>query len=194
MRTRIYELSVVPHDGEQEDSTELDTSLLSPETSRLAIHLGFDRDGQPAQHGDIRYEENRIDETIVRQAIKRKYPSWALQPAITKVCRQVREETLPIYYANEFIADSYDYYGRRALNPNRICFPHVIEWLKAIGPENRKLLQTISVQSRGSAKFRWVSGRRFFAIVRKGGIDDIPEGLLKAFIFIRLTAILKEAR
>lgn len=64
---------------------------------------------------------------------------------------------------------------------NRISFPYAIQWLKAIGPENRKLLKVISVQGRGSLNYRWVSAGRFLAIVKKAGIHDLPEGIVKSY-------------
>lgn len=58
---------------------------------------------------------------------------WRAQPAITQISRQVRQETLPIYYGvNEFIA-----YGED--DPET-----VVKWLKSIGKINAGLVKHFS--------------------------------------------------
>ena len=62
--------------------------------------------------------------------------SW-LQPALTRVCRQIRMEALPIFYSrNTFL----EWAGNRYLH-----FSDLMIWLRCIGSENRNLIQRIQV-------------------------------------------------
>ena len=101
---------------------------------------------------------------------------WALQPALTRTYRQVRKETLPVYYgANDFVTDADD---KSTYPPwvNEIGFPHALKWLRAIGPENRSFLTTVTIRG-GPLTTRFVSARRFLALMAKGGIH-LPEGIV----------------
>lgn len=161
LRTRIYELVVMP---KQRSETEQEEGLVDPHSP--AIPLGYDYTAFPKNSKEVSYNmpQNR----------------WAFQPAITRTSRQVRREALPVYYSqNEFITSSDDRLTRWP-RVNEIRFPHALKWLKAIGPENRKSLRTISIRG-GSLNYRWVSARRFLALIAKEGIDDIPEGAVKSF-------------
>ena len=76
-------------------------------------------------------------------ASKRPAVEWlssqaAVQPQITRVCRQIRDESLGLFYGTnqfeiELIAWAID-----SDDPERYC--HASSWLRAIGPENTKHL------------------------------------------------------
>jgi hypothetical protein len=58
-----------------------------------------------------------------------------MQPAITRTCRFIREETLPLFYRrNVFRARYCDLFGDKPL-------AEVVPWLKNIGPRNRETLR-----------------------------------------------------
>lgn len=156
------------------DGIELDKSLVNSEsqTHHLAIHIGVNPESTYIQEREASWWQHPPG--------RPRSPGWGLQPAITKVCRQVRKETLPIYYGNNFLVDVEDRLTKGPVRINKICFPYALRWLKAIGPENRKLLQTISIKG-GTLNYRWISARRFIAVMEKEGIDDLPEGVVNSF-------------
>jgi hypothetical protein len=60
--------------------------------------------------------------------------SVAQQPDLTRVCYQVRDDTLPMFYgSNHFVLDG-DYYGTSYR-----------KWLRVIGPPNAALLRTVTL-------------------------------------------------
>ena len=60
--------------------------------------------------------------------------SVAQQPDLTRVCRQVRDDTLPMFYgSNHFVLDG-DCYGTSYR-----------KWLRVIGPRNVALLRTVTL-------------------------------------------------
>lgn len=66
------------------------------------------------------------------------------QPEITKVCRFIRSETLPLFYGvNIFRARYCDLFDPKPL-------PSLIPWLKAMGPENRRSLRNFYFYDRNS--------------------------------------------
>ena len=73
------------------------------------------------------------------------------QPPLTKICRQLRSESLPIFYkANIFVVEAFLEGGvlepSGAPNEENIT----IRWIPAIGKENRRsLLGCISTLTRG---------------------------------------------
>jgi hypothetical protein len=60
--------------------------------------------------------------------------SVAQQPDLTRVCRQVRNDTLPMFYgSNHFVLNGdYDWTSCR-------------KWLRVIGPRNAALLRTVTL-------------------------------------------------
>ena len=76
----------------------------------------------------------------------------AAQPALTRVCRQVRSETLPMFYAlNQF-----------DLHEHRCDFGYLISWMNAIGLHNGKQIRTVRMQLMD----RWSCGRGLLDFVR----------------------------
>lgn len=64
------------------------------------------------------------------------------QPSLTRVCRQVRKESLPVFYgANVFAMPAYR--ARYEDPPIAGLSTIVRDWLKAIGKKNRKLLRIV---------------------------------------------------
>lgn len=77
-----------------------------------------------------RYELMKEDEDAWKSRVKR----GPMQPAITRTCRLIRDETLPLFYRrNVFRARYCDLFGENPL-------AEVIPWLKIIGPKNREML------------------------------------------------------
>ena len=69
------------------------------------------------------------------------YTNPAYQPALTRVCRQVREETLPIFYGqNTFVIIDID---------EEASLVELLEtmqaWLKMIGPGNVSMLSSFKI-------------------------------------------------
>ena len=62
---------------------------------------------------------------------------WRYQPALTRVSRQVRAESLPVYYGeNEFVAFAWFRTGKRF----PVGGPDLEAWLRGMGSANMKLL------------------------------------------------------
>lgn len=154
LRNRIYELVLIPQDLD-ETGYERGHRTENRAAIRLGYHYNYSQGATASQN------------------------AWALQPALTKVCRLIRKETLSVYYgANEFVTEADD---RKTHPPwvNEIRFPHALRWLRAIGPENRRLLRTLTIRG-GCLATRWVSARRFLAVMAKEGID-VPEDIVASF-------------
>ncbi|KJX94448.1 hypothetical protein TI39_contig4193g00002 [Zymoseptoria brevis] len=60
--------------------------------------------------------------------------SIAQQPDLTRVCRQVRDDTLPMFYGNNHFVLLGDYHASR-----------LRKWLDIIGPSNVALLRTVTL-------------------------------------------------
>ena len=60
--------------------------------------------------------------------------SVAQQPDLTQVCRQVRDDTLPMFYGSNHFVLNGDYYGTSYR-----------KWLRVIGPRNAALLRTVTL-------------------------------------------------
>lgn len=64
-----------------------------------------------------------------------------LQPALTKVCAQVRVVTLPMFYALKKIHfELYNFYGRHE---------SLIDWWRAVGDKNLRLVHQLNVLANG---------------------------------------------
>lgn len=59
---------------------------------------------------------------------------------------------------------------------NEISFEEALRWLKAIGPENRSLLTTLTIRG-GPLTREYTSARRFLALMVKEGIH-LPEDVV----------------
>ena len=164
LRTRIYELVTIPQSDRE---TNYET--------------GYTFRKQPAIRIGCRNILGSASRHMQNTPAGRNCRGWALQPSITRISRQVRTESLPVYYgANEFFFEPYD----RKENANTpVEFPYVQRWLKAIGPENRNLLKTVSIRG-GSLNYRWYSARRFVALMAKRGID-LPDNVVSSFHLTR---------
>ena len=68
------------------------------------------------------------------------------QPAITKVSRAIRADTLPLFYGvNIFRARYCDLFDPKPL-------PDVVKWLRTIGPENRRSLRNFYFYDRSDVQ------------------------------------------
>ena len=74
--------------------------------------------------------------------------SWTKQPAITKLSREIRAETLPVYYGcNTFVINCS---ARRFSGPNQECIYDFYlggaeKWLRCIGPANSALVKHLDM-------------------------------------------------
>lgn len=89
-----------------------------------------------------------------RQGLRKKDSSqWTAQPALCRVSRELRRETLPVYYgANEFVilaATKEDHYRRRFEGINLVVkdLHDIKKWLRCIGQENVRLLRYATVRT-----------------------------------------------
>ncbi|KAK4542319.1 hypothetical protein LTR36_006972 [Oleoguttula mirabilis] len=65
--------------------------------------------------------------------------AWRAQPPITRVCRQIRAEALPMYCAaNNFVAYLYDEWGE-------YDFSAIQTWAQGIGRENAAKVECVTV-------------------------------------------------
>lgn len=137
LRNKIYELALTPT-KEGEGGIKYRTAILIgprylPDTACEPC-AKKDYDPVKGRYGDKHYV----------------WHTWAKQPALTKVSRKLRQETLPIYYgANEFVTYTkamFDYAcGFDAVGRVKISYPWIEKWLKAIGPNNMRLLKNVAV-------------------------------------------------
>ena len=89
-----------------------------------------------------RHKQMRVDEKAWEQRKVRPPP----QPAITKTCRSIRTETLPLFYSlNVFRARYCDLFGTKPL-------PDVVQWLQQIGLENRETLKQLYFYDRNETQ------------------------------------------
>ncbi|KAK5126497.1 hypothetical protein LTR08_004762 [Meristemomyces frigidus] len=106
------------------------------------------------------------------------------QPALTRTCRQIRSESLPLYYGiNHFLLDKYCYNANYGSHRTRPCADHSLDfasyvdmyWTHAIGYDNLRHTNRLTIQSDayGGRKSDVVS-----FIVRLH--QDRPSGTLKA--------------
>lgn len=136
LRDRIYAFALVPErhgEGGVPGSTGI--------SIRLSIH-----DPVVATTRRPRISSQRSP-TFLSQL---RYTPWAMQPAITRVNRHIRAETLPVYYgANKFyaVADGIDrFIGSRYprfRKERKLKAVTLTKWLAHIGPSNVALLRTL---------------------------------------------------
>ena len=136
----------------------------------------------------IRVSSTEIRALNVRQA-------WAAQPAITRVCRAIRRETLPVYYgANVFAVEIPMTRVTCVLVHGEILWgkgfalelKDASKWLRDIGPSNRELLRQLHVrvvQEFGDCEIldRGLVARRAYAVLEKAGLE-VPEGSVRTFV------------
>lgn len=97
---------------------------------------------------------------------------WMEQPPLTRVCKQLRDETLPIYYANTFLLHVWDY----GCTPNKTTgeitlYSHgVLDWLTAIGAKNRDLIRKVVLQN-ATNNWTGISPERFAAALNAAGVS-----------------------
>ena len=87
---------------------------------------------------------------------------WMRQPRLTAVCRQIRDETLPIYYGqNTFELDVHAFDSTKLLRKLRVgspagsvvttffnfeAFQATISWLRVIGHRNARLIRRFEIK------------------------------------------------
>lgn len=109
----------------------------------------------PRELRDHIYELALVDRETTRQHEGARIPiragSYSVQPALTKTCRQVREETLVIYYGfNTF----YSMIEWDASQSAFIMEPGLVNWLKSIGPDNTSKITDLNLLWRGLTPIR----------------------------------------
>lgn len=111
---------------------------------------------------------------------------WIEQPSLTRVCRQIREETPPVYYsANGFMVNVFhfehlDYLIDHQDGKHVKLYSYGIQaWLKAIGATNRASIKTLILMNDQTTAMR-VSAKRFATALREGGVG-LNEGVIKSF-------------
>ena len=118
---------------------------LSPELRNQVYELALIPDGD----GDGNVTGSKaIDVKSVRPNWCSSRPGWALQPALTKVSRQIRQETIPIYYGkNIFVTHCYirdaDPQGTEKWQFENSGFHW---WRKMIGTANMDLVKHLDVR------------------------------------------------
>lgn len=97
---------------------------------------------------------------------------WAIQPPLTRVCKQLREETLAMYYANTFLVVVWDhgyhyrdFGGKKYLNLNASA---IEQWLTSIGAKNRALIKSFIVLHGARNRTR-ISADRFAGVLKDAG-------------------------
>jgi len=89
------------------------------------------------------YELTLVSETPIKPLEDRQ------QPAISNLCRQIRAESLPVYYSvNSFVLENFHYpcnYMKDKLHGRCSCTKHgrYADWLAAIGYTNLRHMQTL---------------------------------------------------
>lgn len=141
-RNQIYELALVP---QQKSQAGVDDST--------AIYIGRPITGHRLI-GSFGDENERFQLT-----------EWAKQPAITRVSRQLRMETLPMYYGlNEFFTKILN----RGLNWAPVPqdndpieqwadMDHLFAWLGTMGQANRDLVKRLTVRSARKLGHHWLA-------------------------------------
>ena len=167
LRNRIYDLVLCP--TEHGDGGE-------PRALSTAIYIGHpDEDAVDDVGSD---DEDDFTFFGIHRTV------WATQPPITKVSRQVRLEALPIYYGtNRFLV--YEKGGEIIEGGREVSFPGAIEWLKAIGPANARLLKNINVRQLRHPDKRLVDccpATRFRAHAARCGIN-LPPIYVTGFVY-----------
>lgn len=81
-----------------------------------------------------------------------------MQPAVTRVCRQIRDESLPLFYG----VNVFDFHVHRC------DFDYFFEWMRNIGVQNRKCVQTV----RFTLKNMWSCGPGLLDFVRWWATTD----------------------
>ena len=124
LRNRVYDLVMIPNKdgaGGVEHSRAI--------CVQQAVVYVYDSD-----------ETDDDNERIYGEVVKR----WRNQPAITRVSRQVRAETLPMYYGlNEFIAYNWDPENEGTWEFGGFFSAH--RWLSRMGRANAALIKQFAV-------------------------------------------------
>lgn len=102
------------------------------------------------------------------------------QPAITRVSRQIRQETLPIFYgANQFVI----YMNIRSHERHDIVsVPGATAWFETIGPQNFKMLKSLVLyygEYRGRKWKNLAPASRFVALMALEGFE-VAEAVVAA--------------
>lgn len=96
--------------------------------------------------------------------------AWLKQPPLTRVCKQLREETLPIYYgANTFLMHVWENESEKIKGRTQKLYSQGTRpWLKSIGEENRGMINSVVLES--DDKETPVSAARFTSACRAAGV------------------------
>ena len=78
----------------------------------------------------------------------------AKQPDITKVSRQLRSKTLPIYYGmNKFLVHCYFDTGYPGFERSGIQFHQQLRWMKAMGKINLGMIRSLEICHQGYDRY-----------------------------------------
>lgn len=167
-----------------------------PSELRNAIyeHLLVAEEGEPGpngtkliQIGELKQDVlDRIDEDEnLEDSFRYKATTaWIEQPSLTRVSKQLRAETLPIYFGVNTFIINLDYFETRARGIEiYYSFKNGEKWLRQMGPHNRKLLKDLHI--------RWFEGRgsrsgglrshRYECVLSALGLA-VPKGIVTAFV------------
>lgn len=166
LRIHIYELILVADKGEP-----------GPNGTRLI------------QIGELKQDVlDRIseDENLEYSFRYKATTAWIEQPSLTRVSKQLRAETLPVYFGgNTFIInlDRFETSGRGM--EMYYSFRNGEKWLRQMGPHNRKLLKDLHVRLFESVRVedgpRGLPSHRYEYVLSALGLG-VPKGIVTAFV------------
>ena len=82
------------------------------------------------------------------------------QPALTKVSKQVRDETLPIFYGSQsFLLTLFD---------REVDSASIFKWVRTIGKDNAGLLRKVSIVVRSNKDLKYAENELIPALKRQG--------------------------
>jgi len=132
LRNRIYALALRPeHDGEGG----------IPGTRAIRISRPYAAGEKPYYvHGDKLYAGAPSNGSAL-------FTAWAQQPALTRVSKHIRRETLPVYYgANLFVILIKSQWSPPTIDRKIWLYTHGAKnWLKAVGSSNIALIKDVEV-------------------------------------------------
>ncbi|KAK3686816.1 hypothetical protein LTR37_019449 [Vermiconidia calcicola] len=111
---------------------------LPPELRTEIYFLTLDI-GQQLDFSSIAPREIELETTFQwLQTFRSKVQHELEQPALTRVCRQIRDETLPIFYGWTYVSTDFTHFWVQHVT---------FDWLVAIGERNRRLLKSVLVRN-----------------------------------------------
>ncbi|KAK3701343.1 hypothetical protein LTR37_015565 [Vermiconidia calcicola] len=111
------------------------TFLSLPPELRTEIYFLTLPIGQQIDFSSIAPREIELETTFQwLQNFRSKVQHGLQQPPLTRVCRQIRDETLPIFYGWTYVSTNFTHFWVQHVT---------LDWLAAIGMRNRRLLKSV---------------------------------------------------